>query len=190
MKNYLILCCMFIASCMTMKSIDYNNKILERDTYFSSLDSWLITGRSYIKNEEFDVQSNFVWRYASDETELHLYGPFGINAIKLSASDKGIFINQNNNITSIDKNNHASQSILSWGKAYKSFNYWLLGLEDPNYPSKTIISEDGTISELNQRFWLVSYESYQWAGKVLIPKEIVLINDDFEIRIRVDSWRT
>ena len=118
MKGYLILCYMFIASCMNMKPIDYNNIILERDKYFSSLDCWLITGRSYIKNEEFNVQSNFVWRYASDETELHLYGPFGINSIKLSASDKGIFINQNNNISLIDKNNYASHSILSWSKAY------------------------------------------------------------------------
>ena len=190
MKNYLILFCMLINSCMSMKPTDYSNSILEREKYFSTLDSWLITGRTYIKNEESDVQSNFSWRYSSDKTELHLYGPFGINSIKLSASDKGIFINQNNNITKIDNNNFNSHSIFSWSKTYKSFNYWLLGLDDPNYPTKTIMSEDGTITELNQRYWQVSYESYQWADKVLIPKEILLINDDFEIRIRVDSWRT
>ena len=187
--KYILIISLLLASCISIKTTDDTNSILDKKKYLSSLDNWTINGRLLIKNSNLNIGSSFSWEKLGDDINLYMFGPFGINSIKLSISNEGIYLHDDNRITRIDNNNLQTQEAFFWAKVYESFNFWLIGLEDPNYPSKIITAEDGYISKLNQRSWAVNYESYQLTGKVLIPKEINLTNDNYEIKLRIDSFR-
>jgi outer membrane lipoprotein LolB len=75
-----------------------------------------------------------------------------------------------------------------WTIPIASLRYWALGIPDPGEPASTEFDEDGLLSRLEQRGWVVEISRYREGGGQQMPRILSATNPATRVRMVIDRW--
>jgi outer membrane lipoprotein LolB len=147
--------------------------------------SWKLDGRAAVAVGTQGWQATLDWQQQGQATEVHLAGPFGMQATVLSRTPEGVSING-------APPNQAEmaqlQQRLGFDLPLDQLRYWLLGVPDPGSAFDLKQNPQDRAQQLTQAGWSIDYDRYMPVGGDLLPSHLVLNREDVRVRIVVDHW--
>jgi len=161
----------------------------ERRNLLEQFEQWDAGGRISINTGEQAFQGRFQWQKLANSLELTVRGPLGAGALEISGPIDRLQIRTRGETHDLADPETDLSALLGWWLPVRSFRYWLLGLADPDFPAESSLGPDNALESLDQRLWLLKYQSYQVADGILLPRRIDLSYDDLHLRVIVDRWQ-
>jgi outer membrane lipoprotein LolB len=152
-------------------------------------ESWQMRGRLAVDTGEQAFQGSFQWQQRADALSLSIRGPLGAGVVRVSGPPDRLVVNARGETWELDDPEADLSALLGWWLPVSSLPAWLVGLPDPLYESRETFGADGLLHELEQRLWRLTYDSYQVAEGLPLPRRIGLRHAGLEVRLTVDSWR-
>ena len=162
----------------------------ERRSYLEQLDGWDVSGRIAVDTGEQAFQGRFQWRQSADSLDLSIRGPLGAGVLQITGPADHLTVRARGENWELTDPETELSALLGWWLPVSSLSSWLLGLPDPAFPAETSLGPDDALQSLEQRRWRLTYESYQLADGVLLPRRIDLAHQNLELRVIVDRWQS
>lgn len=133
------------------------------------------------KNSE---SGRFTWIQNGDDFSLTLYGPLGLGATNLSTTKTEYALKTPDGQEYLaDSPEELMEDVLGWSMPISGFAYWIWGEPDAAAPYEATYNDAKQIVTLNQEGWLISYT---WVPKSLVPKSIILTQENITIKIFIN----
>ena len=170
-KIILIVCVGFLVGCQTVPSPSpqADGLWLSDDDYFqehvkkvADLDSWRYSAKVGVTTSEARKQGNIVWNFADDASNVRLFGPLGVGAIRIEFDRFGVVLSDNKGVLHRGKNaEELLTRIVGWPIPIDALSYWLFAVPDPANSYRYQLNESGDVSILEQQGWSIEYSSYK-----------------------------
>jgi len=161
----------------------------ERRSYLEKLDSWDMRGSIVVATGEQAFQGRFRWQQSADALDMSIRGPLGVSVLQITGPADRLTVRARGEVWELTDPETELSALLGWWLPVTSLNSWLLGVPDPTYPAEISLGPDNALQSLEQRLWRLTYQSYQIADGVLLPRRIDLAHRDLELRVTVTQWQ-
>ncbi len=163
-----------------------------RQLQLGALQSWQLSGRLMVSNEEEAWQLDVIWQQQIGHYEIQISGPLGMGKVRLQGSEEGVFL--------YDSDGGAyyalepERLLLEHTGVFMpvtSLYYWVRGLPDPTIDAVLIPQLDawGRLTRLRQNGWSVDMKRYVKVDTLHLPDKLFIHNEqDVEVRMVVDKW--
>jgi outer membrane lipoprotein LolB len=181
-------CCAALGGCATIPptlktSLDW----AQRMANLQAAGTWKLDGRAAVAVGTQGWQATLNWQQQGEATEVHLAGPFGMQATVLTRTPEGVSING-------APPNAAEMAQLQQRLGFElplgQLRYWLLGVPDPGSTFDLQRNPQDRAQLLTQAGWSIDYDRYMAVGDDVLPAHLVLNREDVRVRIVVDHWET
>jgi len=162
----------------------------ERRSYLERLDGWDVRGRITVDTGKRAFQGSFNWRQSADSLNLSIRGPLGAGVLQITGPPDRLTVRARGETWALTDPESELSTLLGWWLPVASFRAWLLGIPDPMFPAETSLGPDNTLQSLEQRQWRLTFQSYQLADGVLLPRRIDLAHQNLNLRVIVDRWQS
>ena len=162
----------------------------ERRSYLERLDNWDARGRIVVNTGEQAFLGRFQWRQTADSMDLSIRGPLGAGLLQITGPPDRLTVRARGEDWELTDPEAELSALLGWWLPVRSLGSWLLGFPDPNFPAETSLGPDDALQSFEQRRWQLTYQSYQLADGIMLPRRIDLAHQDLELRVIVDRWQT
>jgi outer membrane lipoprotein LolB len=181
-------CCAALAGCATTQptpkpSMDWSQRMAN----LQAAGSWKLDGRAAVAVGTQGWQASLDWLQQGQSTEVHLAGPFGVQATVLTRTPEGVSIN---GAAPSDAEMAQLQQRLGFDLPLDQLRYWLLGVPDPASAFDLRRNPQDRAQQLTQAGWSVDYDRYMPVDGDVLPSRLVLNREDVRVRIVVDHWET
>ena len=161
----------------------------QRQARLQAIDTWEMNGRIAVDTGQRAFQGRFQWRQSADTMALFIRSPLGAGILEVAGPPERLTVRARGQTWELSDPEPELSALLGWWLPVDSLKAWLLGLSDPLFASQQALGPQRALRTLEQRLWQLSYESYQLAGGLLLPRRIDLRHGDLELRVFVDRWR-
>jgi outer membrane lipoprotein LolB len=180
--------CAALAACATthpaLKSaMDWSQRMAN----LQEAGSWKLDGRAAVAVGTQGWQATLNWQQQGQASEVHLAGPFGMQATVLSRTPEGVSIN---GAAPNEAEMAQLQQRLGFDLPLDELRFWLLGVPDPGSAFDLKRNPQDRAQQLTQAGWSIDYDRYMPVGGDLLPSHLVLNREDVRVRIVVDHWET
>jgi len=199
MKRLLGLC-LLLAGCASAPPTPVPEPVASPETTWQSrqlqlaaVQSWQLSARVMVSNEEEAWQLDVIWQQQADNYEIQISGPFGMGKVRLQGSEDGVFLYDSDGGAYYAQ--EPEQLLLEHTGVFMpvtSLYYWVRGLPDPIIDAVLIPQLDawGRLTQLRQNGWSVDMKRYVQVDALQLPDKLFIRNDrDIEVRMVVDKWR-
>jgi outer membrane lipoprotein LolB len=168
--------------------------LARRQAALEAVPTWEMRGRLAINTGQRAFQGSFSWRQQADVLDLAVRGPLGAGVLHVAGSPSELTFTARGETRKLTDPEAELQALLGWWLPVTSLHSWLLGLPDSGFRAATEAGADGTLAELQQRLWRVTYPAYQIAPLagtpmgILVPRRIDMQHGDLLLRLTVDDW--
>ncbi len=157
------------------------------------LPGWQADGRIAVKSGDDGGQGNIMWRQRGDDVRIALRGPFGAGAWQIDWTGDGLVVTgKAGEVTTAYAGDDAVERYLAdqvgWSFPARSTRYWILGIADPAFASRSEFDVDGWLVQLEQNGWLVTYDRFTDVDGRWMPGKIVMRSENARVRLIVDRW--
>jgi outer membrane lipoprotein LolB len=177
-----------LAGCTHTQIQEDGFNYLTRQTQLKAISDWEMNGRIMIDTGERAFQGRFRWNQFGDILELSIRGPFGANILQVSGSSEKLVVHAQSKTWQLLDPEPELSALLGWWLPVESLRAWLLGHSDPSFSTQEEFGSGPTLRTLEQRLWLLTYDSYQLFEGIMVPRRIDLSHNDLELRVIVDQW--
>jgi outer membrane lipoprotein LolB len=194
-RGWLLIAMMALAGCASRpvvpgSGIDWP----QRAEYLAQLQGWEASGRIAVKSGAEGGQGSIHWVQESANASIALRGPFGVGAYQIDWTDDDLVITgKAGEVTLAYAGSDAVERFLTdqlgWSFPARSTRYWILGIADPRFSSRTEFDDDGWLATLEQDGWFVSYDRFVQEQGRWMPRKIVMESDLARVKLIVDRWR-
>jgi outer membrane lipoprotein LolB len=194
-RGWLLIAMMALAGCASRpvvpgSGIDWS----QRAEYLAQLQGWEASGRIAVKSGAEGGQGSIHWVQESANASIALRGPFGVGAYQIDWTDDDLVITgKAGEVTLAYAGTDAVERFLTdqlgWSFPARSTRYWILGIADPRFSSRTEFDGDGWLATLEQDGWFVTYDRFVQEQGRWMPRKIVMENDLARVKLIVDRWR-
>jgi outer membrane lipoprotein LolB len=135
--------------------------------------------------------ASFNWLQEGKQYTLELFGPFGINHIRLLGSPE--------KVTLFDGSSKAStattpevllQQQLGWTVPIAHLFYWVRGLPEPNIRVEHAQKlPNGSFSQFTQQGWEIRYLEHMQVGCTSLPAKISVQHPTLSVRLVIKQWQ-
>lgn len=170
-KIFLLICLGFLAGCQTIPTLSPQAEVLwfNDEDYFqqqlkkvANLDSWQYSAKVGVTTSEAREQANMVWYFTDDASNVRLFGPLGVGAIRIDFDRFGVVLSDNKGV--LHRGNNAEElltRIVGWPIPIDALGYWLFAVPDPANSYRYQLNEGGYVSVLEQQGWSIEYSNYK-----------------------------
>ena len=148
-----------------------------------------MSGRIAVNTGERAFQGRFRWHQAAEAIELSIRSPLGTGILQVAGPPERLTVTARGETWELSDPESELSALLGWWLPVRSFKAWLLGHADPAFPATEVLGPDRALRSLEQRFWELSYGSYQLSDGLLLPRRIDLSHGGLELRVMVDRWQ-
>lgn len=150
-----------------------------------AVEQWALQGRAAGAVGDQGWQASLQWRQSAENADVRLAGPFGVGAIALQLSPRGIELDP----PAASTPDVLLRERLGFTPPFGQLRYWLLGVPSPALPFELVSNADGRAAQILQDGWNIEYAEYTRSGADdVLPKRMVLRRDLVRVRIAVDRW--
>lgn len=174
-----------------IEPIDVNATWDRRQAVLLELQSWKMDGRIAVRLENEGWQAGMHWRQQNDHYEMDMFDPLGRNVARLRGGPQGVNLK-----TSRGESAQAADAeslmrkLLGYTLPVSGLRYWVLGIPAPNtHTQRMALDKYGRLASLRQSGWDISYQRYNNTDNIDLPKKMILINQELEIKVVVSSWQ-
>jgi len=174
-----------------IEPIDVNATWDRRQAVLLELQSWKMDGRIAVRFENEGWQAGMHWRQQNDHYEMDMFDPLGRNVARLRGGPQGVNLK-----TSRGESAQAADAeslmrkLLGYTLPVSGLRYWVLGIPAPNTQTQRMaLDKYGRLASLRQSGWDISYQRYNNTDNLDLPKKMILINQELEIKVVVSSWQ-
>ncbi len=162
----------------------------ERRSYLEQLEGWDLRGRIAVDTGERAFQGRFRWQQFPESLDLSISGPLGAGVLEVAGPPDKLTVRARGESWELADPEVELSELMGWWLPVRSFSAWLLGLPDPMYPATTALGPEDALQSLEQRLWMLTYQTYQLEDGILLPRRIDLSHRDLELRVIVDQWQS
>jgi outer membrane lipoprotein LolB len=156
------------------------------------IDNWRAEGKLGVRVGDEAQSAYFDWHNQDQSFSLRLSGPFGQGTtwlrrrgpvVTLETADQPI-----RRATSAEQ---LMQAQLGWQVPVSNLRYWIKGLAAPRHPVAQLRrNPDGTLAELQQQDWHITYSRYGLHNGWILPGKLVAKRDTVTLTMIIKSWQT
>ena len=116
-------------------------------------------------------------------------GPLGIGTVFINGDHRELTLTDRNGVvTELEDAEVEIRQLYGWTIPVTSLRFWALGIPDPTSPAETQFGDDGQLTKLRQRNWLVDFTKYGDGGGQWLPRRLSAVNEDVKVRLVIDNW--
>ena len=181
----MVYCCALAACVSTRPVPPPEAKWAQRLGDLQNAAAWQLDGRAAVALGTQGWQATLNWRQSDSSAEVHLSGPFGIGALVLKQSAKGLSLN---GAPPSDAVLAQVQEKLGFDLPIENLHYWLLGVPNPASTFDLSRNEQDRAKTLSQAGWDITYDRYLPVAADVLPGRLVMSRGDVRVRIFIDHW--
>ena len=160
-----------------------------RRAVLSNISEWAFTGRIGVSAGTEGFNGRLRWHQRDDDFQASVSGPLGAGAVRIDGTGERITVaDKTGEVTELEDAELDLRLRYGWTIPVTSLRFWALGIPDPGSPAMTEFGEDGQLTRLEQRNWVVDIGQYREGGGQLMPRRITAVNADAKVRLVIDSW--
>ncbi len=181
----------FLSGCVSTNIIPSlsNDELENNKESLSNIFNWKFHGRIAVKTKLDGYHGNIIWKQAGNSFQISLWGPLGIGMLSINGSSEDIEItNVNGQIIALKNVENELQHFIGSIIPISSLQYWLLGIPNPNFPSKIESRDNSMVIDFKQSGWVIEASDFKRNIEFLLPHKIFLSNIDTDVRVAVESW--
>lgn len=178
-----------LSSCAGLRPMPETANWPARRAALQAMADWTVRGRIAMATAEDGWSGSLIWRQANEDVDLSFRGPLGVGGVRIRGTTERLEVETTRGqaLTIRDPEDELRREF-GWTIPVYSMRYWMLGASDPHSRADEVVDDRGLLKELSQGGWTVLYESYRDVEGTLLPRKVVLQNDDIRIRLAVSSW--
>lgn len=163
----------------------------ERLAALAAVQTWLLTGRIAVRNDEEGWNGAIAWRQRPDSYDIQFSGPLGQGGARLEGTRGQVELQEADGTQYHGTDAEALLlERLGWRVPLTELRYWVTGRPAPGTaPERLEFDEDGRLALLRQAGWQVTYKGYQSLGEVELPRKVYVENHRLNVRLVVDQWQ-
>ncbi|MGB5211396.1 MAG: lipoprotein insertase outer membrane protein LolB [Gammaproteobacteria bacterium] len=163
---------------------------LERRDYLRSLDDWRMEGRLALRTGRDGYNGTLSWEQLDDDLDFRFRGPFGFGGFRIHGDLEQLRVKTSGGDEFYLRDPEVEmRERFGWSVPVHSMRYWIVGVSDPAVAGDEVVDEDGYLLELEQGGWQVSYDGYRDYEGLDLPRKVVMVNGDVQIKVVADKWR-
>jgi outer membrane lipoprotein LolB len=174
-----------------IEPIDVNAAWDSRQAMLLELQRWKMDGRIAVRLENEGWQAGMHWHQQDDHYEMDMFDPLGRKVARLMGGPLGVNLK-----TSRGESAQAADAeslmrkLLGYSLPVSGLRYWVLGIPEPHsHAQRLALDKFGRLVSLRQSGWDISYQRYKITDSFDLPKKMILINQEVEIKVVVSSWQ-
>ncbi len=153
--------------------------------------TWQAEGKLGLRVGDDAQSAYFDWHNDGQSFSLRLSGPFGQGTtwlrrqgalVTLETADQPV-----RRATSAEQ---LMQTQLGWQVPVSNLRYWIKGLAAPQNPVAQLRrNPDGTLAQLHQQDWHITYSRYGLHNGWILPGKLVAQRDHITLTMIIKSWQ-
>jgi outer membrane lipoprotein LolB len=181
-----------VSACTSIRPVTPPKQAAQRAELLA-MQTWEARGRIAFRNGEEGGQATLQWQQTGERSLIRLAGPFGAGAYNVVWEPERVSIANADGEQSIEYRGVAAAEQflldqLGWTFPAGSTRYWMMGLMDPAADGEEQWAEDGTLLEIHQHGWVVSFERFRDVQGYVLPVRIELENANASLRVLITRW--
>ncbi len=163
---------------------------LDRRDLLRSLDDWRMEGRIALKTGRDGYNGTLSWEQLEDDLDFRFRGPFGFGGFRIHGDLERLRVKTTGGDEFYLHDPEVEmRERFGWSLPVYSMRFWIVGVSDPGIEGDEVVDERGYLLELEQSGWDVSYDGYRSHQGLDLPRKIVMVNGDVQIKVVADRWR-
>jgi outer membrane lipoprotein LolB len=166
----------------------------QRQAELLRITDWRLQGRIALRSGEEGANASLVWTQQGDDTEVRLFGAFGLGAVRLVQGQQDAALYRSGHKPLYGEN---AEQLLRWETGMriplKSLGYWVRGLpgngEDLSYDSYGRLRSLQYVDDFGAQ-WAATFERYREVNGHQLPVRVRVEGSDYLIRLTVERWTT
>lgn len=151
------------------------------------LTNWQIKAKVSGFDEKNNWRCTMDWQQSLQNVSINLRPQMSSKQISLQANGNKASITLDGKYHEGENLDMLLQRHTGWNVPFKSLEYWIKGLPNPNKPHQ--IHKNGSIQKIiRQDNWVIEYKKFTNVKSYLLPKLITLENHPHKIRIFIEQW--
>jgi len=165
-----------------------------RYAQLSELVGWQMKGRVAVKSVEDSWSASLSWQQQAETFDIRFSSMLGqrLAQLKGDALASSLYL-PNDRVISAANVSDLLDAELGWSVPMEGLRYWLMGLPAPALASAEKLNMGldalGRLQWLEQGGWRIEYQRYRSAGRLEVPKKMVLTRNDLRVRFVIDRWQ-
>ena len=160
-----------------------------RQAVLSEENRFEFNGRIGVSAGKEGFNGKLWWWQRDDDFRATLSGPLGVGTVRIDGQGSRISVtDQDGQLTEMQDAEFELRLKYGWTIPVSSLRYWVLGIPDPALAAETEFDEEGLLSSLRQGSWTVDIPDYRVGAGQPMPRRIVAVNDDANVRLVIDNW--
>lgn len=154
-----------------------------------TLGAWKLEGRLAVSNSSDGGSGSFRWQTEGLRTRMSFHGALGRGAWQLQAGSTGA------ELELADGGRYRAGTVgelveqhLGWEVPVDALAWWVRGLAAPGETVTRTLDEQGRVSTLQQRDWLVEYGRYREVDGIEMPGKITARQGERMVKLAVRNW--
>lgn len=160
-----------------------------RRATLSSIGEWEFRGRIGVSAGEEGFNGKLVWWQNNDLFLASVSGPLGVGAVKIQGDERQVAVtDEDGDVTEMRDAETELYRRYGWTIPVASLRYWALGIPDPSSAAETAFDEQGLLTRLEQRDWVLQIDEYRESGGTAMPRRMTATHRDTRVRLVIDTW--
>lgn len=159
--------------------------------WLATLGDWRAAGRVAVSADAEGWSASMRWRQRGERFRIHLSGPFGQGAVRISGSPQGVELRTaDGRVEQAASPESLLASELGVAVPISALRFWLTGRPAPGSDATRLTLDwAGRVEELEQLGWTVHYQEYADGGGGDLPARLEVSRDSVQARFALRGWQ-
>lgn len=178
-----------LAACTTTpRHLDVDQQL---QSELRRIDNWQAQGKLGIRVNGEAQSANFDWQNHANAFDLRLSGPFGQGTTWLRRQGRTVTLESPDQpLQRARSAEELMQTQLGWQVPVSNLRYWIKGIAAPMQEvEQRVHNPDGTLAELRQQGWNITYSRYDMYNQWALPGKLVAERDDIKLTMIIKAWQ-
>lgn len=163
-----------------------------REAIIRSWATWGLTGRLGVDGGDEGGSGRLDWSDSGNDATLRFRGALGQGAWRLDITPDEARLQRSDGsvVTARDVDRLVRQET-GWELPVTALAWWVRGLAAPGAPGpeRMDLNDDGTIAQLEQRDWAITYLRYDEGTGQALPTRLEAVQGDIVVKLAVSRWQ-
>ncbi len=160
-----------------------------RNEVLGSVQDWQFKGRIAVKAGDEGFNAKFNWTQEGQSFSATVGGPLGMGTVRIEGDGRSVVLTDKDGESTVLEDAEAELYWrYGWTIPIASMRYWALGIPDPGTKALTELDDDGRLTRLEQRGWVVEISKYREGGGQQMPRILSATNPETRVRMVIDRW--
>jgi outer membrane lipoprotein LolB len=172
-----------LTACSTVPVVTGGHYSKLARSHLYALQQWSLDGRLALNAKKDSWSANMAWQHDSGREQIKLSGPLGQGAAVIRLTRDQVVIDRGGK--DVQSSTNPEQFIaqqLGMAVPIHSLRHWVVGLPEPG------VAFFETEGGFKQGQWLVAYKEMQSVDNQLMPRKIIVTNDEIRLKVMIDQW--